>query len=495
MTFQSCRDAPLRAPIVHASLVAALLGLVLCAAGAQVLAHGGHDHGTDRAALEIGSLNRATAASETYQLIAVLERDTLVITIDRLVTNEPVLGATVSVMIGAVQTPAPARPDGTYAFSAPELGKAGRHELVVSITDDKANDLLITALDVPEPPKAKGKPRIMVDTPSRLSDGSVFLPKITQRLVGVRTEPVAAISIEPAVTLVGRIIADPNRSGVVQSTISGRIVGVDGVLPRLGQPVSAGQVLAVVTPSYAAIDATNVAQTGADLDQQIALAQNKVDQFRPLVRNNTLSPERLRTVEIELENLRKRRATLATSQRGAEPLTAPVDGVIAGMRALPGQVVSPQDVLFQIVDPKSLWVEALVFDPTVPHLSTEATATAAGTLALKLSFIGRSRALQQLSTVIHFAVVDPPASLNIGSPVTVYARTTERLSGLALPKSAVVTAASGESIVWVHTEAERFQPRTVKVRAIDGERVLVEAGIAQGDRVVTTAAELVNQVR
>ncbi len=208
--------------------------------------------------------------------------------------------------------------------------------------------------------------------------------------------------IEPAVTLVGRIIADPNRSGVVQSTIAGRIGCVDGALPRLGQPVTAGQVLAIVTPAYAAIDATNVAQTGGELDQQIALAQNKVEQFRPLVRSNTLSPERLRTVEIELENLKKRRATLATSQRGAEPLTAPVDGVIAGMRALPGQVVSPQDVLFQIVDPKSLWVEALVFDPTVPQLSAEATATAAGTAPLKLSFIGRSRALQQLSTVIHF---------------------------------------------------------------------------------------------
>jgi membrane fusion protein, heavy metal efflux system len=320
---------------------------------------------------------------------------------------------------------------------APELVKPGRHELVITITEGKVNDLLITALDVPEPVKAHGKPRIIADTPSRLSDGSVFLPKVTQRLIGVRMEPAMSMTMEPAVTLVGRIISDPNRSGVVQSTIAGRISTVDGGLPRLGQPVTAGQVLALVTPSYAAIDATNVAQTGAELDQQIALTQNKADQFRPLVRNNTLSPERLRTVEIELESLKKRRATLATSQRGAEPLTSPIDGVIAGMRALPGQVVSPQDVLFQIIDPKSLWVEALVFDPSIPQLSNNATATASGATPVKLSFIGRSRALQQLSTVLHFAVVDPPASLNIGSPVTVYARTLDRLSGLVVPKSSV----------------------------------------------------------
>ncbi len=94
-------------------------------------------------------------------------------------------------MIGAVQTTGAGSPGWNLRVVRPELGKPGRHELVVSITDGKANDLLITALDVPEPPKAQGKPRIMADTPSRLSDGSVFLPKVTQRLVGVRTEPAA----------------------------------------------------------------------------------------------------------------------------------------------------------------------------------------------------------------------------------------------------------------------------------------------------------------
>jgi RND family efflux transporter MFP subunit len=495
MTVKCSGNALCRAPIARASLVATLCALVASTASSLALAHEGHDHGADNAALEIASLHRAAATSEAYQLVAVLERETLVMTFDRLATNQPVKGATVSVMMGTAEHPAAARPDGTYVLAAPDLAKPGRHELVVLIQDGKIKDLFITALDIPEPPKLQGKPRILADTPSRLSDGSVFLPKTTQRLVGVRTEPAASTEIEPAVTLVGRIIADPNRSGVVQSTIAGRVGAIDGALPRLGQPVTAGQVLVTVTPAYAAIDATNVAQTGGELDQQIALAQNKADQFRPLVRSNTLSPERLRTVEIELDNLKRRRVTLATSQRGTELLTAPVDGVIAGMRALPGQVVSPQDILFQIVDPKSLWVEALVFDPTAPELSADATATALGTTSLKLSLIGRSRTLQQLSTVIHFAVLDPPAALNIGSPVTVFAHTQGRVSGLVLSKSSIVTAASGESLVWVHADPERFLPRAVKIRPIDGERVLVEAGIEPGDRVVTAGAELINQVR
>jgi membrane fusion protein, heavy metal efflux system len=152
-------------------------------------------------------------------------------------------------------------------------------------------------------------------------------------------------------------------------------------------------------------------------------------------------------------------------------------------------------VLFQIVDPKSLWVEALVFDPSVPDLADEASATVAGALSLKLTFIGRSRAQQQLSTVMHFAIADASPSLNIGSPVTVYARTKERTSGIVVPKAAVVTASSGERVVWVHRDPERFHPRTVKVRPIDGDRVLIEAGLDLGDRVVVSAVELLNQVR
>ena len=41
-------------------------------------------------------------------------------------------------------------------------------------------------------------------------------------------------------------------------------------------------------------------------------------------------------------------------------LRAPIDGVIAASRVVAGQVVQAQDLLFQIVDPASLWVEASI---------------------------------------------------------------------------------------------------------------------------------------
>jgi len=99
------------------------------------------------------------------------------------------------------------------------------------------------------------------DAPRRLPDGELFLPKPTQRLLNIRTrvlKPEIALSTD---RLIGRVIADPNRSGLVQSTIGGRIRATDDGLPILGQRVKKGQILAFVEPAFAPIDVSDVRQT------------------------------------------------------------------------------------------------------------------------------------------------------------------------------------------------------------------------------------------
>jgi ABC-type phosphonate transport system ATPase subunit len=50
-------------------------------------------------------------------------------------------------------------------------------------------------------------------------------------------------------------------------------------------------------------------------------------------------------------------------------------------------------------------------------------------------------------------------------------------------------------LVYVHVAAERFEPRAVRVEPLDGERVLVSAGIEVGQRIVVQGAELLDHVR
>lgn len=333
------------------------------------------------------------------------------------------------------------------------------------------------------------------NAPHRRPDGAVFLPKPTQRLLEVRTEVVAAREAVRTQRFPGRIIADPNRSGQVQGSIGGRITPTERGLPRLGQRVKAGEVLAHVQPAFQPVDAATLQQTEADLDQQIALQRLRLERQRVLVERNAVPRQTLEETEIQLRGLERRRAELSRSRIVPEPLVAPVDGIIAEVRVAIGQVVQPSDVLFQVIDPSALWVEALVFDQIDPTKLGAATIRLGDGRVLALRLVGRSRSLQQQATLLHFAIESPPETLDIGLPVSVVAETGERATGIVLPRASVTQAPNGQSVVFQHKEAELFVPRPVRVEALDAERVLVLDGLAPGERIVTRNAPLVNQVR
>ena len=54
---------------------------------------------------------------------------------------------------------------------------------------------------------------------------------------------------------------------------------------------------------------------------------------------------------------------------------------------------------------------------------------------------------------------------------------------------------ANQTVVWVKTAPERFEPRAVTTEALDGLSVAVTAGLKPGDRVATGGATLINQVR
>jgi RND family efflux transporter MFP subunit len=332
------------------------------------------------------------------------------------------------------------------------------------------------------------------NTPGRRPDGSIFLPKPSQRLLEVRT---AVASIETRTRMVrfsGRVIANPNRSGVVQSTIQGRYEAPDGGVPQLGAQVRAGDLLGRVAPSFASIDTSDMMQTLGNLDQEIALTRSKLARQEHLLTNNIVARAAVEDSRLQLEGLEKRRRELLAARVRPEELRAPVDGVIASTRVITGQVVSQSDQLFQIIDPASLLVEALVFDQVNPDKVTEAVATAGGA-AFKLTFLGRSRSLQQQYSILQFRIAPTTHALNIGTPVAVTATTGEPVTGIVLPRAALAQAANGQTVVFIQREPEIFVPRQVRSEDFDAEHALITAGLSAGEKVVVRNAPLVNQVR
>ena len=333
------------------------------------------------------------------------------------------------------------------------------------------------------------------NSPSRRPDGSLFVPKPTQRLLEIRTTVARIESKRKTVRFHGRIVPDPNRSGVVQATVQGRYEAPEGGVPPLGTKVKAGDPLGRVAPAFAFIDSSDMAQTLGTLDQEIAVNRRKLARQEVLLEKNVVARAAVEELRLQVEGLEKRRRELLGAKARPEDLRAPVDGVIATTKVVSGQVVAQSDKLFEIIDPTSLLVEALVFDQIDPDAVNEATATVGNGAAIKLKFMGRSRALQQQYTILQFQILQPHALLNAGTPVTVIAFNSEGVKGIVLPRSALAQAASGQTVVFSHKEPEVFQPRTVRVEPFDSENVLIMSGIDAGERIVVRNALLLSQVR
>lgn len=335
----------------------------------------------------------------------------------------------------------------------------------------------------------------MGNSPSRRPDGSLFVPKPTQRLLGIRTRIVAVEHKVRTARFNGRIVANPNRSGIVQSTLQGRYQPPEGGVPHLGLRVKAGDLLGRVAPAFQSIDTSDMAQTRGSLDQDIALNRRKLQRQEELLAKNVVARASVEDIRIQLEGLEKRRRELLAAKVRPEDLRAPVDGVIAATRVIAGQVVGPSDQLFQIIDPSSLLVEALVFDQLNPDTVDHATAALGSQEVIALRFLGRSRALQQQYTILQFEIVQAPVPLSAGMPVTVSAATGERVRGIVLPRAALAQATNGQIVVFDHKEPEVFVPRAVRFEDFDGENVVVTGGISSGDKIVVRNAPLLNQVR
>ncbi len=339
--------------------------------------------------------------------------------------------------------------------------------------------------DEPVAPSANG--------PQRLPDGTVFLPKPAQRQLGVRTMVTEAAQLSHSVELRGKVLIDPNAGGMVQPLYAGRIEPGPNGLPYPGQAVLKDEVLAYVAPSAELIDRSNQAAQLAELRASKRLADKRVVRLRAL--SNTVPRKDIEAAQSEAASLSARIAAVGRGLATREELVAPVSGVIASSLAVTGQVVDARELIFEIIDPTRLRIEALAFDTSLASNVGSAT-LAIGTERVSLEFIGASRTLRSQALPLTFRAQG--AALNnlaVGQPVRVFVQTKDKVDGIAVPAGSLMKSPANLTIVWVKTAPERFEPRIVTTESLDGISVAVTSGLNAGDRIATQGATLINQVR
>lgn len=329
--------------------------------------------------------------------------------------------------------------------------------------------------------------------PQRQADGSVFLPKPAQRQLNVRTIAVAPSELSRTTELAGKVMMDANAGGKVQPTIAGRIEAGPKGITNPGQSVRKGEVLAYVVPSSGQIERSNQAAQIAELRATKSLTEKKLARQKELA--DTIPRKEIEATESELSSLGARLNALGIGLTNRDILIAPVSGIIAQANVMNGQVVDAREVLFEIVDPTRLRIEALAFEPAVATDIASAS-IAIGEKQALLTFVGATKVLREQALPLIFTANDATLSaLAVGQPVRVFVQSKTRVKAIAVAASSIMKSPSNQSIVWVKSAPEKFEPRVVTTEPLDGVSVAITSGLKAGDRVVTSGATLINQVR
>lgn len=337
-------------------------------------------------------------------------------------------------------------------------------------------------------------PAATSNAPKRNPDGSVFLPKTSQRQLAVRTVLAEQKAVSPSIELTGRVLMDANAGGRVQPTQAGRVETVGAGLPQLGQAVRKGTVLAVVRSSASAIERANQQAQTAELASQLDLARRRVARLEQL--EGTVPQKETEAARADVQSLQQRLGAVSRSVSATETLVAPISGVISAVNVVAGQVVDAREILFEVIDPSRLVVEALAFDTSLITNIGAASATSGAGVNIPLRFAGAGRAQREGAIPLQFRTAGSgTVPLAVNQAVKVVLQTGQTVQGFPLPAAAVVKNASNQDMVWVHTGAETFVARTVRATALDGATVAVVDGLKAGERVVVQGASLVNQVR
>ena len=206
----------------------------------------------------------------------------------------------------------------------------------------------------------------------------------------------------------GRIVANPNRSGVVQSTIQGRYEAPEGGVPPLGSARQGRR------PARTRGARRSPRSTPPTWRRRWATSTRRSrSTARKLARQEQLLADQRRGQGDGRGYAHPARGAREAPPRAAGRQGAPGGAARAGRRRdrrdargrRPGGRRRATSCSRSSIR-RSLLVEALVFDQINPDAVDEATATVGTDAAIKLKFIGRSRALQQQYSILQFQIVE-----------------------------------------------------------------------------------------
>ena len=376
---------------------------------------------------------------------------------------------------------APAAHDTTTATAAPDKG--GRRILYYR------NPMGLPDTS-PTPKKdSMGMDYIAVYEGEEDAGGGVKISEAKIQRLGVRSVPVERRALDAVVRATGRVEVDERRLATITPKFEGYVEKL--FVNATGQSVARGAPLfeayspeLLATQREYAIAAEGLAQLKGSDEATVAGMKRLADSALTRLRNWDVTDEDI--------------ARLAAGGEPRRTLTfrAPAGGVVLERKATQGMRFMPGEMLYQIADLSGVWLIAEVPEQDLGRVRTGLTARTrfdaypGETFEGRVTYVYPTLNPETRTAQVRVELPNPKGRLK----PAMYAQVEIAAAGaaqLVVPSSAVIDNGT-RRVVLVDQGEGRFEPRDVKLGARGDEYTAVTEGVKEGERVVTSAAFLLD---
>lgn len=323
----------------------------------------------------------------------------------------------------------------------------------------------------------------LVPIEKNTEEASLMLSERQRQLANVTTDTVRTGAFSTTRQLNGRIAINPEQIEYVSSRVPGRIE--DLYIREAGVPVRKGQVLYRI-----------YSEQLAALQQEYLVATAQAEQFPNDSRFQQIA-EAARQRLLLYDQKESQLLELRTSRKTSPYVSyaSPVSGIVAELLVSEGQYVSEGGGVMRIEGYQSVWVEADVY-PTEANLIKKGQVVRVNVAGyeneaqkMRIDFIAPALQPGSQLLTIRGKIQNPANRYRPGMQVFVEVPVASISEALTLPVDAVIRDGDGTH-VWLETEPNVFEARTVKTGTENFNRVEITEGLREGEVAVITGAYL-----
>lgn len=351
-------------------------------------------------------------------------------------------------------------------------------------------------------PEKGGKPAVDVSIPKNdgaPADGTKvrFKSKDTARLAGLQTAKAVERPNDAGVFAVARLAYDRTRMAAVNARSPAMLLALK---VDVGARVRKGAPLAVLRSATVGADRSRLLAARS----RVEFAEAQHTREKSLHDEGISSLKALQDAQQEREVARAELATVTAALgvvgseagiAGEYTLTAPLSGIVTKLYATPGQMLTPEQTLFEIVDTSVLWAELDIAEADLPVVASgQAVALTidglgARELIGKIDTIAPELDPRTRTTLARVRLENPDGTLRANMYGQAHIAIESTHLSVLVPRDAVQHA-KGIDLIFVRLAEDQYEARRVEIGAQAEDMLEVKRGVSPGEEVVTTGSFL-----